>query len=249
MLAKRAFEAPHQTEASTHEAEQLLDRFNRDYSCAIADEPGLLRQAFETRYRVYCVENQFENPQEHREGIETDEFDDNSRHSVLIYRPTGETIGTVRLILPVEGQLASFSMRNIIAHCGGRSPIPRCSTAEVSRFSISKRSRQETLGYSGNVRPLERKLSPRVEPLMSLGLIQGLVRMSAIEGITHWCAVMEPKMLRMLSAMGIHFTPVGPLVEHHGLRQFCYCEVASILKTVKVERPTFWQVITDGGNL
>jgi N-acyl amino acid synthase of PEP-CTERM/exosortase system len=249
MLAKRVFEAPHDVEA--HEAEQLLDRFNRDFSCTIADEPGLLRQAFETRYRVYCIENAFEKPQENSHGIETDEFDDNSRHSVLIYRPTGETIGTVRLILPVDGQLGSFSMRNIVAHFGGRSPIPVSSTAEVSRFSISKRSRHEALGYPGNVRLLAEssRFAQRAEPLMSLGLIQGLVRMSAMEGITHWCAVMEPKMLRMLSAMGIHFTPVGALIEHHGLRQLCYCEVATVLKDVKLERPTFWQVITDDGML
>jgi N-acyl amino acid synthase of PEP-CTERM/exosortase system len=87
----------------------------------------------------------------------------------------------------------------------------------------------------------------RAEPLMSLGLIQGLVRMSAVHRITHWCAVMEPKMLRMLSAMGIHFVPVGELVEYHGYRQLCFVEVAAILRSMQHERPSFWEIVADRG--
>src|SRR6266478_220690 len=84
---------------------------------------------------------------------------------------------------------------------------------------------------------------------MRLGLIQALVQMSARHGITHWCAAMEPTLLRMLSAMAIRFRPVGPLVEYHGLRQPCYCVVAEILEAVRRERPSFWAVLTDGGTL
>lgn len=231
--------------------ESLLDRFNHGYDCRLADDPALMQRALATRYQVYCVENAFENPGENQEGIETDEFDSRSRHSVLIDRATGETIGTVRLILPMEGEPASFSMRGIAALCGGNLPIPAASTAEVSRFSISKRLRQETLYSARASRALSQMASSlrRAEPLPSLGLIQSLVRMSMLHGISHWCAVMEPKMLRMLAAMGIHFVPVGDLVEHHGWRQLCYCEVASVLETVKLERPTFWDVITAGGAL
>lgn len=237
--------------AKTNHEESLFDRFDRDYDCRLANDPTLLQRALETRYQVYCVENAFENPQDNCSGIETDEFDFCSRHSVLIYRPTGETIGTVRLILPVNGKLDSFSMRGIASLCKNKLPVPLASTAEVSRFSVSKRSRQETLSSAQASRSLNQmaRAMRRTEPLPSLGLIQGLVRMSMLHGISHWCAVMEPKMLRMLAAMGIHFEPVGDLVEHHGLRQLCYCEVASVLETVKQERPTFWEVITAGGAL
>lgn len=231
--------------------ESLFDRFGRDYDCRLADDPVLMQRALETRYQVYCVENAFENPGENHDGIETDEFDSRSRHSVLIYRPTGETIGTVRLILPLDGQLDSFSMQGIASLSEGKLPVPLASTAEVSRFSISKRSRQESLSSARANRSLSQMAGAmrRTEPMPSLGLIQGLVRMSMLHGITHWCAVMEPKMLRMLAAMGIHFQPVGNLVEHHGMRQLCYCEVAAVLETVKRERPTFWEVITAGGAL
>jgi N-acyl amino acid synthase of PEP-CTERM/exosortase system len=237
--------------AKTNREESLLDRFDRDYDCRLANDPMLLQRALETRYQVYCVENAFENAHDNRSGIETDEFDFCSRHSVLIYRPTGETIGTVRLILPVNGKLDSFSMRGIASLCKNKLPVPLASTAEVSRFSVSKRSRQEALSSAQANRSLSQMAHAmrRTEPLPSLGLIQGLVRMSMLHGISHWCAVMEPKMLRMLAAMGIHFEPVGDLVEHHGLRQLCYCEIASVLETVKQERPSFWEIISAGGAL
>ena len=84
---------------------------------------------------------------------------------------------------------------------------------------------------------------------MRLGLMQGLVRMSLQQGITHWCAAVEPTFQRMFAAMGIRFHPVGPLVEYHGLRQPCYGVIADVLNAVKSERPTFWSILTDGGML
>ena len=82
---------------------------------------------------------------------------------------------------------------------------------------------------------------------MRLGLMQAIVSMSVRRGKTHWCAVMEPTLLRMLHAMGICFTPIGPLVEYHGQRQPCTGDIARMLDGVKRERPDFWDVITSGG--
>src|SRR5579872_3920382 len=122
--------------------ESLLDRFNQEFMCVQADQPELLRRAYETRFRVYCVENTFENPAQHEDGLESDAFDERSSHSVLLNRNGGDSIGTVRLILPLSGAPQSFSLQNIIDIHGGDSPIPPDSTGEVSRFSISKTARR-----------------------------------------------------------------------------------------------------------
>ena len=68
-------------------------------------------------------------------------------------------------------------------------------------------------------------------------------------GLTHWAAVMEPKLLRMLAAIGLHFTPVGPPVSHHGLRQPAYACIADTLERMRRERPDHWMVATDAGSL
>jgi hypothetical protein len=46
--------------------------------------------------------------------------------------------------------------------------------------------------------------------IMRLGLVQGLVRISQELGLTHWCAVMEPSLLRLLRRTAIHFEPLAP---------------------------------------
>ena len=84
---------------------------------------------------------------------------------------------------------------------------------------------------------------------MRLGLMQAIVRLSREQHLTHWCAVMEPKLLRMLAAMSINFEPIGPLVEYHGLRQPCYGEIATLLSDMRREVPAYWDVVTDGGVL
>ena len=77
--------------------------------------------------------------------------------------------------------------------------------------------------------------------------VESLVRMSVSNGITHWCAVMEPTLLRLLTRLGIHFEPIGPLIEYHGRRQPCYIPLEVLLPRMQRERPDVWDVVTRGG--
>jgi N-acyl amino acid synthase of PEP-CTERM/exosortase system len=228
--------------------ETLLDKFNTYFEVIPALTNEEIRRAQRIRYEVYCVENPFENPADHPEGLERDEFDPHSVHSLLIHRASGEAMGTTRLILPVRGALErSFAIQQVCKHPMLRR-LPLHRTAEVSRFSISKQFRRrktDTL-YEGRAAP---EVARSTAPLMSLGLIQSLVSMSTNYGITHWCATMEPKLLRLLATMGIRFSPLGPLVQHHGMRQPCYCDVAPMLCRVKNEQRALWDILTDGGTL
>jgi N-acyl amino acid synthase of PEP-CTERM/exosortase system len=229
--------------------ETLVQRFNRYFSAVVADTTDLVRRAQEIRYQVYCVEHKFENATEHPDGREKDEFDSHSVHGLLIHRSSAQAVGTVRLVLPRRDALEkSFAIQRVTSSNMSQY-FPILSTAEVSRFSISKqfRRRKADTPYGAEAVDINAENDRRSGPLMSLGLIQTLVRMSAQHGITHWCAVMEPKLLRMLGTMAIHFEPIGAQVDYHGLRQPCYCHIASVLERVKSERPMFWEVLTDGG--
>jgi len=226
--------------------DSLLDRFNAHFYTATANTPAQIREAQRVRYQVYCIENSLEQP--NPDEIETDRFDSHAVHSLLVYRAAAKALGTVRLILPLPGETEqSFPMQTVLGAAAAREfrKLPLHSAAEVSRFSISRQFRR-TAEEADNVSAEFVSVSG---PLMRLGLIQSLVRMSFEYGITHWCAMMEPTLLRMLAAMAIRFRAVGPLVEFHGLRQPCYCSLADILEAVRRERPAFWSVLTDGGAL
>ena len=47
-----------------------------------------------------CVENAFEPISANPGERETDQYDSQSAHSLLVHRPTGTVVGTTRLILP-----------------------------------------------------------------------------------------------------------------------------------------------------
>src|SRR5262249_31664916 len=125
--------------------------------------------------------------------------------------------------------------------------LPVGSTAEVSRFAISKLFRRQIGGEGGSAGNPHPALQARLIPNLSLALILAVTRMALAHGITHVCAVMEPALLRLLHRLGIEFTPLGPPVEYHGLRQPCFAPGVDLLEQLRAARPDYWRLITDGG--
>lgn len=228
-----------------------IEHYKSIFASSIADRFEDRADCFRIRYQVYCIDNAFEDPEDNPDGLETDSYDSHSVHSLLTQRSTGNAIGTVRLVLPSHGgETRVLPMRQLAGDIASdaQAPFPIEHTAEISRFSIAKSFRQHTpdQGVEATLTPEEwRKLLFH----LPLGLIRSCVEMSAREGITHWAAVMEPALLRLLTRLGIHFNPLGPLVDHHGRRQPCWADLDTLLRRVYAERPDVWDVITDGGRL
>jgi N-acyl amino acid synthase of PEP-CTERM/exosortase system len=214
-----------------------------------ADTPELREQAYRLRYQVYCIENDYEDPSNNLEGLETDEYDAHSLHILLVDQQVKLTVGTARLILPRPDRLdRSFPIQYA---CCDSSPInvhryPVQSMAEISRFCISKSLRQlraddVTAGAGGGTGTREVILR------MTVRLMEGLVRLSVQAGITHLCSMMEPALLRLLAGLGIYFQPLGPMVEFHGQRQPCHQDLAVLLLRIQKERPDVWPIVTANG--
>ena len=194
----------------------------------MANTPELVQEAYRLRHQVYCQENDYE---QGVDCLEFDQFDSHSRHVVIQRRSTGRVLGTVRLVLPREGGQDSFPVQRV---CDPSllSGLPLSTTGEVSRFAISK---------------LRREADGPSLALMRLGLIQGAVRLSAEAGHTHWVAIMEPSLLRLLRATGLHFQPIGPLVFYHGWRQPAYADLNVLLDRLAGEKPDLWDFISGSG--
>jgi N-acyl amino acid synthase of PEP-CTERM/exosortase system len=232
----------------------MLEVFDEHFEAVVADTDDLLRVAQKLRYQVYCLENGYEDPAAHPGALETDNFDSHAVHGLLRHRSTGTALGTVRLIMSLADRPDdSFAMQRLsgIRALKLSQQLPLSSTAEVSRFSLSRQLRRNADPQSRMTQPLStlQAFLQNSTPLLRLGLIQSMLRMSLQNGITHWCAMMEPTLLRMLTAMAIRFEPLGAPVQHRGWRQPCFCNVADVMAAVKAERPSFWDVLTAGGSL
>ena len=201
-------------------------------SVEIVSTPDLLRQAYQLRYQVYCVERGFLAGQN---GIECDEYDAFARHAVVRWRQTNAVVGTVQLVLPkIPPEEHDFPIQRICDDALLRR-FPRATRGEVSRFALTKVLPKQVQGVSSAF------------SLLRLALIQGAIRLSAEAGHTHWLAVMEPTLLRLLRVTGLHFEPLGPLVEHHGLRQPAVAELVPTLTRLAIERPVVWSFVTSDG--
>lgn len=196
----------------------------------MANSNALLDEVFRLRYQVYCVEKGYERG---HAGRERDAFDARARHALLIHRQSGQPVGTVRVVPPVpQAGLGSLPMADV---CDSKlmHHLPARTTGEISRFAISKK----------------RRFSCHAGTMVRLGLMQGIVRASSELGLTNWCAIMEPVLLRLLQVSAIHFRPMGSPIEHHGLRQPSYAGIGEVLDRIRAEQPKTWRYITLGGQL
>lgn len=244
-----------QSAAREAQAPKLKDFYWDWFSAVQSHDEAVRKDAFRLRYQVYCVENPFEDPADNPDGLETDHYDSHAVHTNLIHKPTGLTAGTVRLVLPLaDHPERSFAIHEVCTEELLKDPVafPVARMGEISRFSVSKDFRRRRGdGLYPRFEEVDRDRitaqSKRVIPNMTLGLIEGLVRMTVDNGLTHWCAVMEPALLRLLTRMGIHFEHIGPLVDFHGRRQPCYARLDRLLQRVRREQPEIWEVLTRDG--
>src|SRR5579863_2900281 len=247
-VAKRMASQAAQQEGS------LTNLYDRYFEVVPADTADRLDAAYRLRYQVYCVENPFENADEHPDGREVDPFDERSVHSLLIHKPTGAVAGTVRLVLPQAGK--ELPITHSCDHPTLRDPsvLPPGTTAEISRFAVSKQFRRRaTDKVVADYGYVERPTAPvefdrRVMPHITLGLMKAITQMSWERGITHWTAVMEPALLRLIGRLGLEFTPLGPLVSYHGQRQPCYGDANAVLAGMRQRQWEAWALITDTGD-
>ncbi len=211
-----------------------LTRATADFRIEVADTPEQREAAYRLRYQVYCTERGYE-PGEGQ--LETDRFDDCAGHALLTQLSTGRVVGTVRLVAPAgpcRDPLALDVPMQHVCPPGILRLLPRCGRiGEISRFAISKELRDDTAGAVP----------------MRLGLLRGIVELSARMQLGTWCAIMERSLLRLLRLSGVHFEPLGPAIEYHGLRQPTWARIDDVLGRMWRECPAVWNYITDGGAL
>ena len=216
--------------------------YERHFDVIRAATPQLVREAYRLRYQVYCVENLFEDPEQHITACESDDEDERSIHTLLLHRRTGEIAGTTRVILPDQPRSRPLPMATLLQGSDRRrfDNFPVAHTAELSRFAVSKQFRrrrdEEHLGDAALI-----ETERRLMPFISLGLIRGMLEICLEYGITHFAAVMEPPLIRILHRLGLDFMPIGGIVMHHGLRQPCFALLDDFIQHGRETDSILWQ--------
>lgn len=234
--------------------------FDQYFDVEPADSPELRDIAYQLRYQVYCTETGFEDAACFPTLREQDVYDWHSTHSLLRHKASGEYAGTVRLILPnpddfrqpfpIEAKAGLYFDLSKVQP----SKLPRQYVAEISRLAITRRflSRVGDVGQRSGVAIADENGHAQTDehrrfPHIILGLYMAVVRMSAEHDISHWYAMMEPSLARLLQRFGIYFQAVGPVMHYRGQRQPYLGAVEDVLAGIHRMRPEIWAFLTENG--
>lgn len=222
------------------------EHFNYQMIDGRAGHTSALQAICQLRYQVYVNEWRFEDPENHPDGLEQDEYDQHSIHFYASSKHSEDVIGTARLILGAERELPieqHFAIKQLPAN------VKREQVAEISRLAVSKkfRCRAFNRAFLKTKQAAANHLDPAIinirdfrrhfEQELVRGLYIALYRDSKLRGLTHWFAVMADGLYAMLNRWGINFEQIGPARNYHGLRAPYLISIASIERSLEQNYP------------
>lgn len=237
---------------------EMNEIFNKYFEMVPAYTDELKHEVYKLRYQVYSTENGdktgFNNFIDHSDEIEFDEYDSHSSHYLIRHRERGTYMATTRLILPSASnleQLFPIEKHSQIDDVNLLKIIPRHNLAELSRFCVSKefrRRKNEQYLLTTNDADSEvfyNQEEKRVSSHLTLALFACAIKMSSENNIHYWYAFMEPALMRVISALGIHFVGIGPLVNFYGMRRPCVIKIDDLLDGVARKDLNYWNFLTN----
>ena len=192
-----------------------------------AQTADAIREAQALRHQVFCLERKIFDAVPSA-SFDQDPFDQAARHIVVRRNSDRNLVATSRIVRsqPTEDGIA-LPMHRYCCPTLFRG-LPMESIGEISRFAISKQARGVEASFG---------------PAVRLLLLRGILQASQAMGLTHWCALMEPSLIRLLSATGLQFNALGPLIEAYGQRQPCVARIDQAVSRGRTSHPHFYEAV------
>jgi N-acyl amino acid synthase of PEP-CTERM/exosortase system len=234
----------------------ISEKFHHYFEVTPAYVEALIRQAKRIRYQVYYQDMSNNKTYSDYAVIEEDEYDRRSIHCIIRYRKSSAFAGAIRIILPdLTNTKKIFPIEkneNIIKDIFEHLFINRENIAEISPIVVAKefKKRKGEANTISGVSPYleiknyindERSIFPHI----SLGLFAATFITSAEYGITHWYALLEPPLMRLLETFEMYFSPIGPPIKELGTQIPTIASVNELLLAIQDKRPDYWEFIID----
>lgn len=225
-----------------------MAEFHRYCNLELANTPRQLDDVFRIRYRVYCEEFGYEEPGAHPEGLESDEFDEISRHTLVTHSASGVPAGCARLVLadeetqlPMERYCAPAIDNDLLATFDGQ----RESICEFSRLGVDgafRRRNGERFSRFGEIHGIDwTKLEQhKFSSQLAIATILSGLALSEVLERTHCFAMMEAFLPRLLRRSGLVVHKAGEEIDYHGLRRPYYWETREMVSGLVEELQEFY---------
>ncbi len=232
------------------EAKQISKHFSDYLSPVIAASKVNKSTVFNIRHQVYCEELAFEPIKQNEQ--ERDEFDEFSIHAMIQHLQTGNYAGTVRVVHPTDESqqlpIEKYCLHSITDEALRPSNFSRHDICEISRLAVPERFRRRksdsfdgaATGAINTTSYSEREL--RCFPFIAIGLYMSAASIVIMKNIPHTYVMMEPRLARSMSFLGIKFHKIGPTVDYHGMRAPYYINPSLLMESLT---PAFKKMLHD----
>lgn len=222
----------------------LDSQFQHYFDVFLADTVELRERVHHIRYDVYCREFRYEREEDCPGGLERDEYDEHSLHTLIMHKTTQFGAGCMRLIVPAATKsdfllpMERFCGHSLTDPVWHPARLPRSHVAEVSRLAVHTRFRRR-LGESESPTGISASsFSPnerRTFSLLSLALFYSGAALMVLAGRSDAFVMVEPRLARRLQIAGLPFVQVGEIMEYHGPRAAYYVPVQGVLDNIQGE--------------
>ena len=265
--------------SKTHNS--LISIFNKYFEIVPAVTPEKLVQAYRIRYEVYCKEGLIPGfyPEDYPDGLEYDQYDERSVHSLLMHKPSGLIAGAVRIILPDQNKidakfpLEKFASNSLYTEIKSLKSLSRIHVGEISRLILTPEFRKYWR-EDGQKYIMEEEFEYLFQPENQIktntsntdlyyyknfkrqtasypifGLFVAIVQMSIKHNLKYWYAGMEPGLAKFCRIFGIDFTPISPIVDYYGPCRSYLGYIPDIMKSIYCTNMPLWALLTNDGVL
>lgn len=223
--------------------------FKKYFSVELATSDELKQKVYNIRYRVYCEEFKYEPIESCPNEMETDEYDKDSLHCLIIHKASKFPAACVRLVpatgygkniqlpfevLPYEKYCANSLDKPFIKQLN----LDRNTECEISRLAVDQMFRRrsgELLTRFGDVNMELSKEEQRTFLLIAVAAFLAATALTEMSGKTNVFAMMEPFLPRLLKRSGLLFQRAGKDIDYHGVRAPYFITTQSALKTMRPE--------------
>ncbi len=175
--------------------------FDTRYEVVLANTPESKEIHFNLRYKVFCLEKGFEDPDKFSSEMEMDQYDNRAVHFLVRERVKNRWIGASRLVID---KLSSLPIDHV-----AEIQVPGCDKntvfAEFSRLLVIDNFRQAQLQSSA-------------EPEILLGLIRAARDYCLQQNIKRVLFLCRRSIYRILGSAGIDLLQIGSPCLYRGVR-------------------------------
>lgn len=188
------------------------------------------------RYRVFCLERGFEDPDNFPNGEEQDEWDQQAAHFIVREKSSGRWVASTRIIHP-KPSLLPVEQHNSLSP-GFLTGIDRNEIGEISRFCIIRQNILTNSGFS-QVSRSQFDWIGAVDSKFQYEITWGMLRAVTYYGLAHGLEYsymfITNSFARLLRRMGIVLYQSGMMTEFKGQRAPFLVDFSESIPSVSVK--------------